>query len=126
MLLYQRHTTAKFRNIKRKQGQSHLEIESDKTEAFTRWLRLEEACTADTITEFMLKKEFLQSVTTEVGTYSLDKKFGTLTKATIQSDGFETKHNTFHSNRTPQTHKISGATTCTDKKRGAKPSPFGF
>lgn len=64
----------------------------------------------------MLKEEFLQSVTTEVGTSLLDKQFGTLTEVATLADGFETRHKTFHSNMTPQAPEISGTPLRTDRE----------
>lgn len=97
-------------------AQTHLEFESDKREAFTWWLGSKEARIADATTEFMLKEEFLQSITRKVITYLLDKQFETLTEVAMLAAGFETRHRTFHANGTPQAPERSGVAARTDKE----------
>ncbi|KAG7165014.1 putative SCAN domain-containing protein-like 7, partial [Homarus americanus] len=82
----------RFRGLRKKAEQTHLEFARSKREIFSKWLHSKEVSEFDSLIELLLTEQFWRTINEEVAVYLLDREFSTIEEAAKHADGFVLRH----------------------------------
>ena len=115
----------KFRNLRRNQGETHVEFVRRKEIALDRWIRsLKVDHTFEALREVMLIEECKRCMNQEVRTYDNDHEVGDVKDAAILADGYELTH---RRSRSPPYRRKNPAnpSSTSDEKQNQAPHSVG-
>lgn len=78
----------RFRDLKRREGQTHLAFAKAKDVALTNWLRSRKVSTFEELKQLLLIEDFRWNVTEDVSSHLSDKPYATITEAATRADTY--------------------------------------